>query len=207
MSMTGTVTQWLVRLKAGEDDALARLHGRYWPVLVGMARKQLRGVSRRVEDEEDAAQKAFWSFYQSFKSGRIPRLENRSDLLSLLVIITARKVASQVEQQNRQKRGGGEVRGESALNILAETSTNPGGFEGKAGPWLSGDEVASLNENYQRCLNCLPDNLRSYAELYLAGFTYDEIADSLQCSERSVARKVPLILRKWQALLAEEATS
>jgi len=85
MASEGSVTQWLAQLKAGDEEALGQIQGRYWKFLVKLADRQLDGAPRRVEDEEDVAQKAFWSFYNSVKDGRIPRLVNRSDLLSLLV--------------------------------------------------------------------------------------------------------------------------
>jgi DNA-directed RNA polymerase specialized sigma24 family protein len=45
--------------------------------------------------------------------------------------------------------------------------------------------------------------LRDFAELYLFGLTYQEIADRQGCTERTVDRKMALILAAWQRWAAE----
>ena len=105
MSTGGSVTHWIAELKAGDETALDKLRRRYRPFLVALAAKKPKGSPRRAADEEDVAQEAFWGFYRSFKNGRLPKLQNRHDLLALLTIITARKAAHQTERDRRQKRG------------------------------------------------------------------------------------------------------
>jgi hypothetical protein len=58
MSSIGSVTAWIAQLNAGEDTALAKLHARYWPFLVGLAPKRLLGVPGRATDEENEARRA-----------------------------------------------------------------------------------------------------------------------------------------------------
>jgi DNA-directed RNA polymerase specialized sigma24 family protein len=48
----------------------------------------------------------------------------------------------------------------------------------------------------------LPDRLRAVAERYLGGSTNKETAAALGCSERTVERKVALILERWQEMAA-----
>ncbi|MDP6114732.1 MAG: sigma-70 family RNA polymerase sigma factor [Planctomycetota bacterium] len=206
MASEGSVTQWLAQLKAGDEEALGQIQGRYWKFLVKLADRQLDGAPRRVEDEEDVAQKAFWSFYNSVKDGRIPRLVNRSDLLSLLVVITARRASDQVEHHQRQKRGGGKVRGESALDFLNHSTTDARGLDAVAGDALSPEEEATLNDSYRQYLDELPEKFREFAELYIAGFTYPEIAEAMDCSERTVARRIPMILEQWQQMARDSLT-
>src|SRR5262249_59846574 len=62
MSTPGSVTHWIRNLKAGDAGAAHFLWERYFPRLLGLARKMLRGTSRRTADEEDVALCAFDSF-------------------------------------------------------------------------------------------------------------------------------------------------
>ena len=50
-----SVTVWIASLKAGDADAAQKLWQRYFETLVRLARDRLRGASRTVADEEDAA--------------------------------------------------------------------------------------------------------------------------------------------------------
>src|SRR5262245_12219103 len=103
MSVTapGSVTTLVERLKAGDHDAARLLWQRYYPRLVALARRKLQGASRRVTDEEDAAQCAFNSFCRRAEQGKFPDLADREGLWALLVVLTARKVADQVKHDTR----------------------------------------------------------------------------------------------------------
>jgi RNA polymerase sigma factor (sigma-70 family) len=202
MSSAGSVSAWIEQLKAGDEAALGKLHTRYWPYLVGLARRKLRHAPRRVADEEDVAQQAFWGFYQSLRAGRLPRLTNRHELLALLSHITACQAANELKHElGVQKRGSGRVRGESALDAAADSSqAGTRGLEQVADADLSPQEQIMLNDCYQHYVSELPEHLRNFAELYLAGLTHQEIADRLGCTERTVDRKMALILAHWQRL-------
>jgi DNA-directed RNA polymerase specialized sigma24 family protein len=68
MASGGSVTRWLQQLQAGDPAAVQRLWERYYPRLVGLARKKLRDAPRRLADEEDVALSAFHSFCRSAKA-------------------------------------------------------------------------------------------------------------------------------------------
>jgi DNA-directed RNA polymerase specialized sigma24 family protein len=190
------VTAWIGQLQQGEEAALSKLHARYWPGLVALARQRLRGVPGRAADEEDVAQEAFWDFYRSLKAGRVPRLANRHDFLALLTHIVACRAVNQIKHEVAvQKRGAGRVRGGSALDLLAAA----GGADDTEPTPL---DQALLTDCYQYYLGALPERLRAFAEGYLAGCTNKETAAALGCSERTVERKVALILEHWQEMAA-----
>ncbi len=203
MSSGGSVTHWIAELKAGDEAVLEKLRRRYWPFLVQLAAKHLKGAPRRTADEEDVAQDAFWGFYRSFKSGRLPKLQNRHDLLALLTIITARKAAHQVERDRRQKRGGGQERGESALDVLASSDSDARGIQRVASPTLGPDEEVMARDTYEHFVNRLSQGLRPIAEAWLAGSSHREIAKLLNCAVRTVDRKVVIILDECRKLAAE----
>jgi RNA polymerase sigma factor (sigma-70 family) len=193
MSSSGSVSAWIIRLKAGEEAALDKLHRRYWPVLVGLARSKLKDTPARFADEEDIAQQAFWAFYQGIKAGRLPRLANRHDFLALLTHIIACEAVNQVEYDTAQKRGGNS-RGRLTLEELASIP------DGERTPM----EQALVCDCYHHYLDRLPRALHQVAEPYLAGFTNREIAARLGCVERTVERKIARILARWQELAAIE---
>jgi RNA polymerase sigma factor (sigma-70 family) len=198
MSSTGSVSAWIGQLQAGQESALAKLHERYWPYLVAIARKRLKGAPASAADEEDVAQEAFWSFYRRLRTGHKLQLESRHDLLALLTHIVACKAVNQIQHEcGVQKRGGGRVRDSSPLETLSlgETPDDGGGTP---------LEQAALKDCYRHYLDGLPESLRKFAELYLAGYTHKEIAQRVGCVERTVDRKLPMILEKWRTLAAEQ---
>lgn len=131
------------------------------------------------------------------------RLKSRHDLLALLTHIIACKAVNQIQHElGTQKRGGGKVQGESALDVLAGDGEKRG-LDQAAGADKTPLEQAILNDCYTRYVGGLSDNLRSFAELYLAGCTRKETAARMDCVERTVERKIALILKKWQEMAAE----
>jgi DNA-directed RNA polymerase specialized sigma24 family protein len=121
----------------------------------------------------------------------VPRLETRDDLLALLAHIIACKAVNQIQHEvGTQKRSAERTEDDAALQSLAAA----------AGPTPL--EQALLNDCYAHFLDGLPDKLREVAELYLAGCTHREIAERLGCVERTVERKLPLVLARWQEMAA-----
>jgi len=179
-------------MKNGEEAALVRVHQRYWPALVALAREKLHGARNQAADEEDVAQEAFWGFYSSAKAGRLPRLETRHDLFAVLAHIVACKAVNQIRHENEvERRGAGWARQRAAFNDLEDDSTP------------TPLEKALLRDCYRHYLNQLPERLRACAELYLAGCTHREIAARLGCVKRTSERKVALILELWRDIAAQ----
>jgi DNA-directed RNA polymerase specialized sigma24 family protein len=186
-------------LKAGEDAAARSLWGHYCDRLVRLARRKLRNARLRVADEEDVALSAFHSLCLGARGGRFPALADRDGLWGLLVFFTAQKAADQIAHERRKKRGGGKVRGHSAL-ADGPGASHEGGFDRalsrSPGP-------ATLNvwaEEYERLLGLLGDGtLRQVTELKVQGYKVEEIAGRLGLARRTIHRKIHLIRKVWLA--------
>src|SRR5438552_5670383 len=129
MSSPGSVTHWINLLKGGDPAAIQKVWEAYFPRLVGLARKKLRESPRRAADEEDVALSAFDSFCEGAARGHFPQLANRDDLWNVLVTLTARKALQLLRHEQRQKRGGGAVRGESAFHEGTDADSDEAGPE------------------------------------------------------------------------------
>lgn len=205
MSSIGSVSIWIQRLKAGEETALAELHKRYWMFLVRLARRKLGTAPRMAMDEEDVAQQAFLGFYTSLKAGRLPKLNNRQDLLALLTHITACQASNQIRNEfGTDRRGRGMVRDEAALEVEANQGERRR-LENFECDDVLPDEQAILNDCYEQYVHSLPPELEAIAERYLAGWTHKQIAQEADRTERTIERKLSLIYARWRRLAERDA--
>ncbi len=191
-----SVTRWLRSLEAGERGAADELWRHYFADLVRLARARLRDAPKAVADEEDAALSAFDSFCVGAARGRFPRLDDRDDLWRLLVVITERKAIDQAQHERRLKRGGGKIVG---MVEAAGADQLDRGVAQVACPQPTPEFAAMMADECGHLLGKLrDDSLRKVAQLKMEGYTTEEVADRLECSPRSVARKLELIRRAWQ---------
>ena len=201
MYATGSVVSWLARLREGDAGAAQHLWEQYFARMVGLARKRLRGARRREADEEDVALSAFDSFCRGAAQGRLPQLADRDDLWRLLVVITARKALHLLARQGRLKRGGGKLRGESALLDAAEG----GGIEAVVGHEPTPEFAAQVAEEYQRLISQLGDEQqRAIAVWKMEGHTNEEIAARLGIALATVERRLRLIRKTWEGGMSPE---
>ena len=188
------VTRWISAVKAGDEDAAAKIWERFFPKLVKMARKRMSPAARRVYDEEDAALSAFRSFFSDAKAGQYPKLDDRHDLWRLLTALTMHKIIDVRRAETTTKRGGGRVHGESDLD---GSSANLG-LDEFACPEPGPEFVVDLVDQARFVLDRLEPALRQIAVLKMSGLTNAEIADKVGVTCRSVERKLERVRRQWQ---------
>lgn len=192
-----SVTVWLGQLQAGDEQAAQLLWQRYWGRLVELARRRTVG-RQRVADGEDVAQEAFDSFFRAARVGRFPQLHDRNDLWQLLVKIADNKQQDQRKSERRQKRGSGQVRGESVFATPGDKSA--GGLDGFKGVELTPEFAAQAREECERLLGLLDElSLRQVALLKLQGYSHEEIALRIGCAVDTVGRKLRTIRSKWES--------
>lgn len=196
MASAPSVTYWLRQLEAGDAAAARPLWERYFTQLVHLARGRLRGARPRAADEEDVALSAFDSFCRGVAGGRFPLLNDRNNLWALLLTLTERKAVDLAQHEGRQKRGGGRLAGESALEHSPEEGR---GLEQVAGPEPTPEFAVQVAEECQRLLDQLGDEeLRELAVAKLEGYTNAEIAAKLGCAEITIERRLRLVRKRWE---------
>ncbi len=141
---------------------------------------------------------AFQSFCDRAGQGQFPKLSDRDDLWRLLATITVRKALDTIRHQTRQKRGGGNVLGESALLVGGDHHDPGEGLGAVLGREPSPEEVVQFADDCRRFLAKLEDpSLRSIALRRLEGQTTPEIAAATKVSTKTIERKLRLIRAVW----------
>lgn len=190
----------LVDLKAGRGTAIEKIWQRYFTQIVQVARHRLGDFPRRVEDEEDVAVSVFRRICEMADHDQLNQLRNGEDLWALLTVITAGKVLDLIDRQTAAKRGGGAVRGESALRKTKSESGKDGGLNLIPDESLSPEAKAAVEEEVERLFNLLPDaETRQIAELLMQGQSKKSIADEMQISRTGVYVKIGRIWSAWRS--------
>jgi RNA polymerase sigma factor (sigma-70 family) len=193
-SEPGSVTRLIRQLQAQTPEAAGALWERFAERMLALARQRLGPRARRVADEEDVVVVAFERFLLGVREGRFPLLADRDNLWAILFTLTTRQAGRQSLDQRREKRGGGAVRGDSALGDLDVADDAP-----------APDEEVMLQEGLARLLAALDDDeLRRIALARLEGCSNAEIAAQTNRSEVTVERRLRLIRAAWRQLEAEE---
>jgi RNA polymerase sigma factor (sigma-70 family) len=192
------VSRWIEQIKSGDENATADVWNHFYARLIGLARRKLQGLPRRVVDEEDVVLSAFETFFRRATEGRFPHLHDRHDLWQLLVKITERKAVNRLRHQGRAKRGAGKVRGESAFFTTGESAASEG-IEQLPSTEPTAEFAAIMAEEFRGLLDLLADEeLRQIALLKLEGWTNEEIASRIDRSLPTVERRLRLIRDKWK---------
>lgn len=182
----------LVRACQGDEDAAVVIWNAYYDRLVRLTRKKLDSMPRRAADEEDVALSAIQSFLGGAKAGRLaPR--DHDEMWRLLATIAVRKATAQLRKHYAEKRGGGQVRGDSAFDAMHVVGSDQGESLDTLAPHLGsacGELLASLDDEL----------LRRIALMRLANYGNEEIAAEIGCSLATVKRRVNDIRKKWSAI-------
>jgi len=182
-----SVTQWIAKLKAGDEVAATAIWERFFCRLRDYARAKLGPLARRAQDEEDLALSAIHALWIGAQEGRFRQLENRDDIWQVLMMIVARK-ASNVRRRVQVQRERGEADFAEGDDWQAAQL-----FEGE----LSAELFESLDIHCEELLEKLDDKLRQVALLKLSGHTNQEIAEMRDRGLSTVERYLQLIRQIW----------
>ena len=187
-----SVTAWIDQLSDGNHQAAEHLWRHISQRLHEFAQQKLDRQIRRHYDENDAANSAFHSLCRGLADGRLDA-ENRDALWGLLAVITSRKISAQRRYLKRQKRGGGAVRGESGFAEFGDA-----GIKAIDGNQQTPDVLAEVSESCVQLLDAVPDDaMKKIVLLKFQGATNREVAGELNCTQRTIERKLERIRRIW----------
>ena len=197
MSSPSPVGIWVSQLKDGDPQAAQQLWNTYFFRMVKLARCKLHGAAAGMADEEDVALSAFKSFCRGTRDGRFTELQDHEDPWPLLLALTTHKAIDLLRYERRVKRGGPDKKHSppAGLEEAPGTDIDMSQLIGKEPDPQAAVQAA---EECQEILDRISDAiLRAIALWKMEGFTTEEIASKLDCTTRTVERKLQLIRRLW----------
>ncbi|MCA9217198.1 MAG: hypothetical protein KDB27_29215, partial [Planctomycetales bacterium] len=195
MQIDDPVTLWIDELRNADNAAAMKIWNHFVSRLYMLARKKLHPETRRVYDEQDAAQSAFHSVCSGIAAGRFPDLQDREGLLRLLLAITARKVARRHQHDRRLRR---DVNRNLAGVMLLESNESSvvDSSEQLCSREPTPEFAAEFVETFDTFFTALDDSsLQNIVTLRLEGYSDSEIGKRLDYSRRTVQRKMVIIRR------------
>lgn len=183
MSDDHSVTQMLQNLRDGQKVSAAQtlIWDRFFHRLKALAERKLDKRTRRLVDGDDIVVDAFHDFFSKIgEEGAFPRLTDRSSLWPLLAKITSCKAINEFKRNTAQKRGGGEVRGESVFINIADDDAARGIEQIERS--LTPEYADELFMGFDSVLSELAKHDAKFYEvaiLKLKGYSATEIAEEL----------------------------
>lgn len=163
--------------------------------MAGLARKALGDRRDGAQDADDVVQCAMLSFWNAMDHASPPEFRDRDDLWRFLGVITVRKARRIARHASAKKRGDRLTRSESQV---AATGDSEDAF--RLDQMLAEISPPDFDLFCEEMLLALDELPRQIAMLRLNGHSSAEIAERLECSERSVQRSLKAIRERWTEL-------
>ena len=186
-------------LRAGDSLACGTFWEKYGPLLEAVAQRQLSQRIQRRVGADDVVQSACRTFFRRVSDGQF-ELPDADALWRLMCAITLTKARRAARDQNRQKRGvSKEEYIDSAKDSVERRQYDVAG--GESTPL----EAAEVADQLQSVLEGLGPEECQVLDLKLQQFTNDEIAQRMNCSERTVRRLTKKIQDRWTNLMDQSS--
>jgi len=187
---THSVTYWLAAAKSGDPLAGQALFERYFARLIALSQTRVPRTLR-MEDGEDAAIAAMYSFLRGIEQGQFPHVASRETLWPLLVSIVLANSRKQLRRQQTAKRREDLLRGDSVLALGDDTATD---LTELAVDQIDDQAIRELEDSVQAIRRRLPDLEREIFDLKLLEYSNREIAKRLDRPSRTIDRKVNAVI-------------
>lgn len=181
---TETLSRLVQRWSESEAAAMERLYRDYFPRLRALSRRTLGQFPGAGAEADDVVQSAFKSLCRFMRSQPDDSARHRDDLWRILCQIVACKSRRRVTRQTRGLRGG---RVHPVTDLAAASGEDP-----LAALWQTVTPV-EFDICLEEALEQLSPSLRKIALLTIEGQTQADIAARLNCSRRTIIRKLELI--------------
>lgn len=198
----GSVSRAIDGCRNGDRDASAEvLWHRFGTEMTRIARQRLRKDLQRLYDPEDIVNSAFAQVIIKLYQGELESVRDRNDLWRLLLAVLRRKNTNAENFFNRIKRRGNAVSSDSTFARMGGMEVFPASQEDGPSP----EELAGINMEFAGLLEALADrDDQTVALMRVAGYSVEEIAERLECSVRTIARRLAEIRRVWTAQRGRE---
>lgn len=200
MSNEDPVSLWIDELRQADDSAAQLIWEHFATRLHEMARVHLHQRTKRVYDEEDVVQSMFRSVCRGLAEGRFPDLRDRNSLWRLMLVITSNKISNRHRYDRQQRRDHRRTIGDTifAKPTLDSQSPLAAGIVSRE---PTPEFAAEFEDTCEQLLSQLTDpDVRDIAILRMEGFNDSEIAERMNCSRRTVQRRLEIIRRQWSHL-------
>lgn len=172
--------------EGGDEHAFEAIFERYGEKLIKLAGKRIsERLSSRIE-AEDIVQSVFRTFFGRVQEHRFT-FQNADDLWKLLVSMTLNKLRNKVDFHTASKR---DVSAEQPLG--GGGSSFPSAFD-PSGQEPSPAAVVAFLDLLENFMKELRPKDRRILEFRLQGWTQEEIAREMNCTERTVRRVIDRI--------------
>jgi RNA polymerase sigma factor (sigma-70 family) len=200
-----SVSQWIEGAKqGGGEDAERRLFERYWPQVLSVARRTLEGNRIRHLDEEDVAIVALRRVFERIEAGKCDQMLDRRDWWNYVKRATKNIALDAIKGHQAAKHGGGEVRGESALDAPVNQSGQGGLANEPKSPHMPTEIAEDMIQMLLESSTELGEAARLILIRRLEGYKDKEIAEALDVTTRTIERKKKVIERALDKLLDRE---
>jgi RNA polymerase sigma-70 factor (ECF subfamily) len=193
MTESTTFTDFIRRLRAGEEAAARELVERYQPIIRREVRVRLRDPRLYSRfDWTDVCQSVMASFFVRAAAGQF-ELEQPDQLLRLLVAMTRHKLS----KQGRRHRAG-------RRDYRRDVRCDPADLEGRSAAAPSPSRLVSVRELLEEYRRRLSDEERQLADLRAEGYEWGEIASRLGgtagARSKQLARAVDRVAQQLEGL-------
>jgi len=190
----------LSRVAADTDTSVETLWATLFQKIAAYSSSRIKSHPNRQIDEQDITSSVFASLIRGCRAGRFGEITDFDELTRLLQAMAKRKIVDRIRYLTRKKRTGITHQVESVDEL--STAELLHACEEEYRPEAS----AMLNEVVESAISQLSERLRPIVGLRLQGYEHSEIAEILQISTSTVARKLHLARATWKNQLAMEAT-